>query len=342
MKKIIRDVDTKRGIVQVTCSDERWYLKATTDPSTDLPIYQPVPSATWIAGHYPKGIEFYKWLANTGWDESQAIKEAAGDKGSRVHLAIEKILNGEEFRIDTKVMDRVRSSEAETVYSELTFEELLCVKSFIDWRSDMERDYIVETLATETAVFSDIHGFAGTVDWVVRITPKPEGKNPLKLSGPTPFVIDFKTSKYVWREYELQVSAYRTVLENGENPIMELNANGTETGKQVDLSGLKVAILQVGYTRNKAGWKFTEIEDAFPLFKVAQQIWQREAGTQEIKQYEFPIVLAPGRKVEAPIVSEEEATVDEAMPEGAEYEESSTSVAELLPTKKHVKKYANE
>ena len=33
-----------------------------------------------IAGHYPKGIAFYKWLAEKGWDESQALKSAAGDK----------------------------------------------------------------------------------------------------------------------------------------------------------------------------------------------------------------------------------------------------------------------
>lgn len=40
----------------------------------------------------------------------------------------------------------------------------------------------------------------------------------------------------------------------------------------MDLSGLKTAILQVGYERNKAGCKFTGIEDAFTHFKVAQQI----------------------------------------------------------------------
>ena len=273
MKKIIRDVDSARGIVQVTCSDERWYLKKSGDEATGLPTYKAVPSVTWVAGHYPKGIEFYKWLANTGWDESQAIKEAAGDKGSKVHLAIEKILRGEEFRIDTKVQDKNRSSEMETVYSELSFEELLCVKSFIDWFNAVKP----EVIATERTIFSDIHNFAGTVDFVCRI----DG---------VPYVVDFKTSKYIWREYELQVSAYRTALENGENPIMELNANGTETGDKVDLTGLKTAILQVGYTRNRAGWKFTEVEDAFPLFKVAQQIWQREAGSQEIKQYQFPIV----------------------------------------------------
>jgi hypothetical protein len=60
-----------------------------------------------------------------------------------------------------------------------------------------------------------------------------------------PYIIDFKTGQNVWPEYELQVSAYKHALED---------------------KGFKLAILQVGYKRNKAGWKFTEIEDKFDLF----------------------------------------------------------------------------
>jgi hypothetical protein len=72
MKKVIREVDAKRGIVQVTIANERWYVKEERDPKTDLPVLKYVPSVTWITGHYPKGVEFYKWFASKGWDESQA------------------------------------------------------------------------------------------------------------------------------------------------------------------------------------------------------------------------------------------------------------------------------
>jgi hypothetical protein len=128
------------------------------------------------------------------------------------------------------------------------------------------------------------------------------------FTGPTAYVIDFKTGKQVWKEYELQVSAYRMALENGENPIREKNANGTE-GPIIDLSGLRTAILQVGYERNKAGYKFTEVEDAFELFKVAQQIWSVEVGdnTPGFTKREFPIVLSAAH--------EQEVSVDEAIPE---------------------------
>jgi hypothetical protein len=301
MKKITRTVDDKRGIVQVTCSDERHYLKPGIDPTTELPVYKAVPSVTWIAGFWPKGIGFYRWLADKGWDEAEAAKSAAGDKGSRVHLAIDRILKGQEFRIDTKVEDRSRSTEQDAAMSELNYEELLCVKSFLDWRRETEADYGMETIANEITIFSEINGYAGTVEWIVRFTPKADGKNPLKLSVPTVFVIDFKTSKQVWKEHELQISAYRVALENGENPLFEKNPNGTETDKMVDVSNLRTAILQLGYDKNKAGYKFTEIDDAFPQFKIAQQIWAEETkgNTPGFTQRDFPIVLSPAKPVAA-------------------------------------------
>lgn len=316
MKKIIRETDEKRGIVQITIADERWYTKPGKDPVSAMPVYTPVPSVTWIAGYWPKGVGFYKWLADKGWDEAEAAKQAAGDKGSRVHLAIERILRGEEFRIDTKVEDKGRSTEQELAMSELTYEELLCVKSFIDWRDAVKP----EVIAAEVTVFSDIHGYAGTVDLVCRI----DG---------VPYVIDFKTSKQVWKEYELQISAYRVALENGENPLHERNANGTESTKIADLSGLRTAILQVGYERNKAGYKFTEIDDAFNLFKVAQQIWKAEIcdGTPGFTTRDFPIVLSAAT---API--EEEVSVDEAM--SSEADEVSPEVPVEAPKKKSAKK----
>jgi hypothetical protein len=332
MKKVIRETDEKRGIVQITVADERWYTKPGKDPASGIPVYTPVPSVTWIAGFWPKGVGFYKWLADKGWDEAEAAKQAAGDKGSRVHLAIERILRGEEFRIDTKVEDKSRSTEDVPAFSDLTYEELLCVNSFLAWRRDTEQDYEMETIANEITVFSEIHGYAGTVDWVVRLTPKAGGSNPLKLSGPTPYVIDFKTSKQVWKEYELQVSAYRVALENGENPLFERNENGTESNKVVDLSGLRTAILQVGYDKNKDGYKFTEIEDAFPLFKIAQQIWREEHTSKRngelltpgFTKRDFPIVLSPAAKKAADVGQ----SIPDSSPERGEVEQPAPEVQE--------------
>ena len=75
----------------------------------------------------------------------------------------------------------------------------------------------------------------------------------------------------------------------------EKNDNGTETGKNVSLVSLRAAILQLGYSANKMGYKFTEIEDAFELFQVAQKIWQNEikTNTPGFTQRDFPIILSP-------------------------------------------------
>lgn len=288
MKKEIREVDQKRGIVQITCADERWYLRSNTDEATGLPVYKGVPSVTWIGSFYPKGIGYYKWLGEHGWDESQALMREAGEKGSAVHKAIEMILDGEEFRIDTKVM--VEDNERD-----LTFEELECVNSFCNYLADLKENYEVETIRNGMTLVSDKHNYGGTLDWLVMLTPKVEGKNPLKLGGPTPFLIDFKTSQQVWRSAEMQVSAYKRTIENGENAVELRNENGTGTGKYLDASNMRIAILQVGYRMNKRFWKFTEVEDCFDLFLMSQQIWKKEVGDADVRVIDFPIVLSAGK-----------------------------------------------
>jgi hypothetical protein len=184
MKKSIKIIDDKRNIVQITTADERWYTRMGTDPVTQLPKVLFYASATWIAGYWPKGVEFYKWLADKGWDEAQAAKEAAGEKGSAVHTAIEMIFTGQELRIDTKVLDRGRSTEADPVYRELTAEEIWCIRTFQDCVRELELDYVVETLATEMTLISDLLKVAGTMDWAVKLTPKPAGKDPVNTPPP--------------------------------------------------------------------------------------------------------------------------------------------------------------
>lgn len=265
MKKVIREMDEKKGIVQVTIADERWYIKEVRSSATELPELLYVPSVTWICGHYPKGVEFYKWLAQKGWDESQAIKAAAADKGSKVHDAISMILRGEEVRIDTKIMNK--STEQ---LEELTLEECDAILSFVNWRKEVNP----KILAWDVTVFSEKYGYAGSIDLICEI----DG---------VVHIVDFKTSKQVWPEYHLQVSAYKRPIESAEHPI-----------EGVDPTNIKLAILQIGYTRNKAEWKWNEVEDAFDLFLAARKIWQHECEGQSPKKRDYPIVLSPAISVD--------------------------------------------
>ena len=270
MKKIIRTADEKRGILQVTTVDERWYPKPSIHAETGLPEYQFVPSVTWICGYYPKGVAFYKWLANNGWDESQAIKNAAGDKGSKVHFAIADLIDQKRVAMDAQYLNP--STER---LEELTLEEYECLMSFAAWHKETNPQVIIR----EMTVWSDKYGYAGTIDCIAKI-------------GDNYFVIDFKTGQYLWPEHELQVSAYETALPENDD-IMELLKKAGWKGELI-----KRAILQIGYRKNKAGWKFTEIEDKFDLFLAAQKIWKHETSGEKVLQKDYPLSLslAPATK----------------------------------------------
>lgn len=253
MKKEIKLVDEKSGIFRVTTVDERWYAIPGEDPVTGLPTYNYIPSVTWITGHYPKGIAFYKWLADKGWDESQALKQAAGDKGSKVHKAIEMLIAGDELRNDTKMKNP--STEQE---EEFSVEEWEAICSFKAWADENKPKFLMQ----EMTVISKEHGYAGTVDCVAQI-------------GDQVYIIDWKTSQYIWPEYEIQISAYKQALK--------------EMGKKTE--NAKLAVLQIGYRKNKKNFKFTEIEDKFPLFLHAKGIWENETSGQKPLQREYPLFV---------------------------------------------------
>lgn len=281
MRKEIRDVDEKRGIVQITIADERWYIKPSKDPVTGIPIMKEVPSVTWVAGHYPKSIQFYKWLADKGWNEAEALKNAAGNKGSKVHLALADILAEKEVRIDSKYPNRETGQ-----MEELTLDEIECIKSFLDWKHDIEEDHTFTPIAFEVVVFSDKYNYAGTIDLLCVLTDRKT-----KLSKY--WLVDFKTGASIWPEYELQVSAYRETIINGENPF-----DGLPQG-----ANLGLAILQLGYSRTKLGYKFTEIEPQFDMFLAAQKIWAKETEGVSPKKKDYPIVLSKGKEEAIKVVA---------------------------------------
>lgn len=277
MQKIIKKVDEEKGIHQITILDERWYSKEVKNGTTGVPEIKFVPSVTWITQSYPKGVGYYKWLAEHGWDEAESIKTQAGDKGTKVHLAIEDIMQGKEVRIDSTYLNKSLGEQ-----QELTLEECDAILSFLAWKKEkQEEGYIIETLTFEKTVFSDNYGYAGTIDWIVKLTHK------LTPKESEYWIIDFKTSQQVWPSHELQLNAYKRTLENGENIVIDL-----------DVTNLRMAILQVGYRKNKAGWKFTEIENDFDMFLTAQKIWKKEHGDATPKKKDYPIILSPAITVE--------------------------------------------
>ena len=251
MKKEIKQIKTidNKEYVQLTFPDERWYVRGTIDELNGKLENEFVPSVSWISGFYPKGIAFYKWLADKGWNEAEALKSSAGNKGSKIHQAIEDLLKGKEVKMDEKFLNKETLQE-----EELTVDEYEAIMSFVDWYNETNP----EIVGTEQVVFNDEYGYAGTVDLICRI-------------GDQLYIIDFKTGQSIWPEYELQISAYKHAVNLSED--------------------IKLAILQVGYRKNKKLFKFTEIEDKFDLFLSAKNIWQNECANIKPKQKDYPTSL---------------------------------------------------
>lgn len=253
MKKTVKVVDEKKGIMQITTTDERFYAIPSKDEVTGLPTYRYIPSVSWICGFYPKGVQFWKWLADKGWDESQALKQSAGEKGSKIHSAIEMLIAGQELKHNDQIMNP-QSGIAE----EFSVEEWESILSFGLWVKETKPKFILN----EVTVISEKYGFAGTVDAVVEI----DGQI---------YIVDFKSGQNLWPEYEMQISAYKQAL--------------SEMGKKT--KDAKLAILQIGYRRNKKQFKFTEVDDQFSLFLASKQIWEKETAGQKVLQKDLPISI---------------------------------------------------
>jgi len=260
MKKEIITVNKEKVIVQITTYDERWYAIPATDEKTELPKYNFYPSVTWITSHYPKGIGFMKWLASKGWDEAELAKEEAGAKGYKVHIASTPLLKGMEVS-----MKDAYPPEFGAEPQELKPEEYECLISLANWIDSLGK---IEIIATEYTAFNEKEKYAGTIDLICRINEQI-------------WIIDLKISSQIWPEYEIQLSGY-SHLDIG---LEELEI------KEEEWKQRKLAILQLGYNRNKTGWKFTEIQDQFDLFLATKKIWQKECEGVEPQQKDYPLSL---------------------------------------------------
>lgn len=101
-----------------------------------------------------------------GWDRKAA-------DGTAVHLAIDAAINGHELDV------------------ELTPTQEAIMRQFYRWQRGSAPEY----LATEVAVFSDTHDYAGTADMIARV-------------GDRTLLIDTKTGLDLWPVMGLQLAAY--------------------------------------------------------------------------------------------------------------------------------------
>ena len=137
------------------------------------------PSVTQILTSFPQSPFLTKWVADHGWEESQAIKTEAGEKGTQVHNAVERLLKG-----------------AELDQQNYSLPEWWKLNTFWSWY----KEYKPEVVQTELMVFSRKYKYAGTIDCVYKT------KDGLTL-------IDFKTSGSIYDHFPLQVAGYAQAYE---------------------------------------------------------------------------------------------------------------------------------
>ncbi len=137
------------------------------------------PSATTILNAYPQSIQLTKWIADNGWNEAQKLKSQAGDHGTKVHDAIERLIKGDVLEV-----------------RKYALVEWLKIYTFTQWWAEHQP----EVVAQELPLFSKKYGYAGRTDLVCYID------NRL-------YIVDFKTSSTIYPHYFLQFAAYAKAFE---------------------------------------------------------------------------------------------------------------------------------
>jgi hypothetical protein len=168
---------------------------------------------------------------------------SAADTGTALHKAAEALALGGRFRISPAVAPAV--------------EGLL---AFI-------RERQPRFLFSEVTVYSKTYGYAGTLDAIIEL----DGKN---------YIVDFKTSKAIYPEYELQLAAYAhadfMVVDEKEQ---ESVGAGHEVAAQVIQLGygrMRGAILRLDKcSPGRYEWVEVDISDQpFKVFLSAMEVWK--------------------------------------------------------------------
>lgn len=240
-----RTVNNKK-VIQITTLGERWYK---IDDKFK-------PSTTWITSYVPKGIQYYKWLAEHGWDEAEQIKREAGERGSKIHQAIDNLIKGEVVKMTDKYTNHNTGQQ-----EEFSPDEWEAIMSFVSWYNETNPIILRNEFTIEGT------NYAGTIDMLYIDN---NGKYHL---------LDIKSGQNIWLSHTAQLSSYKKALEE----ILKIKIDFIE-------------ILQVGYKRNKAKYKLTELEYNIDLFNSAYTFWENENKNTSPRQIDYPMELKIAKK----------------------------------------------
>lgn len=187
----------------------------------------------------PALYRFYAGVKN--FAEGESVKNRSASEGTAVHEAVEAILLGQEPKIDPKIQPAIKS-----------FREFLDQKNI-----HATKDFV------EKRVINYDHRYAGTVDAVAFI----DGK-----LG----VLDIKTSQAIYRDYNLQTSAYMDALKN--------EFTGLETRWILKIDQVQTCQFCGARRRLKGGIEKIKPNGRFPCLGHA---WGEMKGDIEFKEFPY-------------------------------------------------------
>lgn len=129
----------------------------------------------------PTPYALRKWIGDIGTEKAEERLEKAGDRGSRIHDACERLLRGEQVKLAEEFLD---------------INDKKCIASFIAWANEYKP--VVKDEGIEFTVASQL-GYAGTLDIFCEIKGEP-------------YIIDIKTSASIYDSHKLQITAYQNAF----------------------------------------------------------------------------------------------------------------------------------
>lgn len=144
------------------------------------------PSVSTILEAYPKDYGFFKWLKENG-EESDKIRDAAGEKGSNVHKMTQSYDEGLEVSLLT--------TEGRQAWS---IAEWAMFDRYVQFREYTKESLIIHGIEMQLINLELME--AGTLDRYIEI-------------GGKHLIMDIKTSNAIYPSYWLQVAAYKRMFE---------------------------------------------------------------------------------------------------------------------------------
>lgn len=226
----------------------------------------PVGVTTILNRGYAKGAFFEQWLSQHTAEERDQILHSAGERGDKVHRAIDTILScdyppgSKPFVLDREIGIYNRDKKDYEPLENEEWDAMLAFASF--WEA---HEPIV--LASEATVYNTNYGYAGTADALLILTKACA----VKTCKCEPLIgkiglWDWKTSSGIRASYSAQIAAYAF----SEN-LPEYLPAGHVTPEYT-------AILRIGTSHKTTGgyemkaFTFLETQDNFHRFLAAKNI----------------------------------------------------------------------